>query len=197
MTAFLFLALWQIGNPKEWLVNVIFVSLLTVMAFIDLDTMEIPDGLSLGGMIMGLLLACISQKPLLSVAPEMLKTWTSVSAAFRGALMGSSLLLWIAIFGEKLCGRDAVGFGDIKLMGCIGAFIGTQGAVFAIFGGSFLGMFFLIPYILYDHFHHGKSWTKVTPVPFGPFLSLGAVVYILGAHRLIDFYVGRCFFLKC
>jgi leader peptidase (prepilin peptidase)/N-methyltransferase len=110
--------------------------------------------------------------------------------------MGSSLLLWIAIFGEKLCGREAVGFGDIKLMGCIGAFIGTQGAVFAIFGGSLLGMLILAPYILYSHHQRGKPWTLLTQIPFGPFLSLGAIAYVLGAHRLMNFYVERCFFLK-
>jgi leader peptidase (prepilin peptidase)/N-methyltransferase len=194
MTAFLFLALWRVGSPREWFVNAIFVSLLVVMSCIDLDTMEIPDGLSLGGLVLGLVLACFIPRPLLSSVSGI--SWMSFGIALRGALMGSSLLLWIAIFGEKCCGREALGFGDIKLMGCIGAFLGTQGAVFAIFGGSFLGVLILIPYILHSHFRYGKSWTMTTPVPFGPFLSLGAIAYVLGAHRIMDFYVERCPFLK-
>ncbi|MDR0445003.1 MAG: prepilin peptidase [Puniceicoccales bacterium] len=186
MMALLFLALWPMGSPMEWLKNAVFVSLLVVMSTIDLDTMEIPDGLSLGGLILGLIGACLVPNALLLPHAGV---WTSFVAAFRGALMGSALLLWIAILGEKLCGREALGFGDIKLMGCIGAFLGTQGAVFAIFGGSFLGMLLLLPYLLYSHYRHGKSWTLVTQIPFGPFLSLGAISYLLGAHRLMDFYL--------
>jgi prepilin signal peptidase PulO-like enzyme (type II secretory pathway) len=80
-------------------------------------------------------------------------------------------------------------------MGCIGAFLGTQGAVFAIFGGSLLGMLILAPYMLYSRYRHEKSWTWRTQVPFGPFLSLGAIAYVLVAHRFMDFYTERCSFL--
>jgi leader peptidase (prepilin peptidase)/N-methyltransferase len=189
MMALLFLILWYVGSPREWFVNAIFVSLLVVMSYIDLDTMEIPDGLSLGGLVLGLVLACFVPRPLLSSVSEI--SWMSFGIAMQGALMGSALLLWIAIFGEKLCGCEALGFGDIKLMGCIGAFLGTQGAVFAIFGGSLLGILILIPYILYSHHQRKKSWTLLTQIPFGPFLSLGAIAYVLGAHRIMNFYVER------
>jgi leader peptidase (prepilin peptidase)/N-methyltransferase len=185
LMALLFLALWETGNPREWAVNAPFVSLLVLLSGLDLDTMEIPDGLSLGGLFLGLLAAVLCPRALLSPHGG---TLASLAASFQGAMMGSGLLLWIAIFGEKLCGREALGFGDIKLMGCIGAFLGTQGAVFAIFGGSFLGMLVLVPYLLYSRYFQGKSWTRTTKIPFGPFLSLGAIAYILGAHRLMDFF---------
>jgi leader peptidase (prepilin peptidase)/N-methyltransferase len=190
LMALLFLALWETGSPREWAVNAPFVSLLILLSGIDLDTMEIPEGLSLGGLGLGFLAAVLCPRALLSPYGGALG---SLAAAFQGAMMGSALLLWIAIFGEKICGREALGFGDIKLMGCIGAFLGMRGAVFSIFGGSFLGMLGLLPYLLYSRYRQGKSWTRMTRVPFGPFLSLGAISYLLGAHRLMGFWVGRCF----
>ncbi|MDR2419991.1 MAG: hypothetical protein LBD40_01545, partial [Puniceicoccales bacterium] len=59
------------------------------------------------------------------------------------------------------------------------------------FGGSLLGTLILIPYILYSHHQRRKSWTLLTQIPFGPFLSLGAIAYVLGAYRIMDFYVER------
>jgi leader peptidase (prepilin peptidase)/N-methyltransferase len=196
MTACLFLVLWFLDTSREWGIHIVFVSLLIVMSYIDFDTMEIPDGLSLGGMIVGFIVACFYLQPLTPITSKAMCHVVSLGTSFQGAMMGSALLLWIAIFGEKLCGREALGFGDIKLMGCIGAFLGTRGAVFSIFGGSFLGMLILMPYILYSYFRYGKSWTLVTKIPFGPFLSLGAVAYLLGADHVMDFYMRRCSFLN-
>ncbi|MDV7398970.1 prepilin peptidase, partial [Arthrospira platensis SPKY1] len=61
-----------------------------------------------------------------------------------GGLIGSALLLWIALGAEAILRKEAMGFGDVKLLGAIGAFCGWQGAVFAIFGGAVLGMLGLL-----------------------------------------------------
>jgi len=190
LTALLFLALWSLNHsPQEWFVNVFLASLLIVVSCVDLDTMEIPDSLSLGGLLAGLAAALLCPRVLLSPHAGPLGCFM---AAFQGAMLGSALLLWIAIVGEKCCGREALGFGDVKLMGCIGAFLGTRGAVFAIFGGSFLGVLILLPYMLYSRCRHGRSWSRTTKIPFGPFLALGAISYLLGAQRIVDHYLGRC-----
>ena len=65
--------------------------------------------------------------------------------ALIGLLVGSALLYWIGAFAQIAFGRDALGEGDIKLLGCIGAFCGWKGAIFTIFGGAMLGTILLIP----------------------------------------------------
>ena len=56
-----------------------------------------------------------------------------------GLLVGSGLVLWIALLAEAVLKKEAMGFGDVKFVGAIGAFTGWQGAVFAVFGGAVIG----------------------------------------------------------
>ena len=62
-----------------------------------------------------------------------------------GILVGSGLLYWIGAVASRAFGRDALGEGDVKLLGCVGAFCGWKGAIFCIFGGAVLGTILLIP----------------------------------------------------
>ena len=65
--------------------------------------------------------------------------FSSGMESILGMLIGSALLYWIGAIAQIAFGREALGEGDVKLLGCIGAFCGWQGAVFAIFGGALLG----------------------------------------------------------
>ena len=72
-----------------------------------------------------------------------------------------------------------MGGGDIKLLAMIGAFCGITGVVFALVAGSIIGVIIGIPLMLVK----GKD-TKYA-IPFGPFLSLGALVYAMAGSELI------------
>jgi leader peptidase (prepilin peptidase)/N-methyltransferase len=121
-----------------------------------------------------------------------------------GLFVGSALVLWIALFAEALLRREAMGFGDVKYLGALGAFVGWKGAVFAMFGGAMLGcLWFILAY----------SWKKVTghnapaalpaatpegepaelgfgvQVPFGPMLGLASLIYFFWAHTQVDAYI--------
>ncbi len=137
------MAWWTLPLPVAvagWL----FIFLLVVGTFIDWDTMELPDFVTVGGAAAGIIVSFLV--PGLHLTPSTLATsllpqvesgvWSMLGAAF-----GSGMLLWIALFAEKLLRKEAMGFGDVVLMGAIGAFCGWQGAVFAIFGGSVIGGF--------------------------------------------------------
>jgi len=74
---------------------------------------------------------------------------------------------------------EGMGGGDIKLIGMIGAFCGIKGVIFTIISGSFLGTIFGIPAMLI------KGKDSKYAIPFGPFLSLGAVIYVFYGKMLI------------
>src|SRR6185312_6327148 len=81
--------------------------------------------------------------------------------ALQGLFVGSGLVLWILLISEAILKKEAMGFGDVKLAGAVGAFCGWQGAVFAMFGGAMIGTAWFVL---------SSVWQKVTgkPAPFAP-----------------------------
>jgi leader peptidase (prepilin peptidase)/N-methyltransferase len=147
--------------------------------------MTIPDRCTIGGANLG-----IFGSVLLSHFSRGNYIFCGGIASIRGMLLGSSTLLWIAVLAELILNREAIGFGDVKLMGCIGAFLGTKGAIFSIFGGTCLVMVTLLP--LWWFFNRRKSEVKFgSLLPFGPFLALGAISYLLFFKVTVDEYFAQ------
>jgi len=78
--------------------------------------------------------------------------------------------------------REAMGFGDVKFIGAIGAFLGWQAVLFTIFASSVVGCFFGVAAMI---IHRRKGGTVI---PFGPFLALGALIWLFGGKALWDWY---------
>jgi leader peptidase (prepilin peptidase)/N-methyltransferase len=183
--AILWLLLWKNSDPWEFLVYGVFFGLLIIASGIDFATMEIPDRCTIGGAILGILGSVV-----LAHFSKGNYIYFGGIAAIKGMLLGSSILLWIAIFAEIILNKEAIGFGDVKLMGCIGAFLGTKGAVFSIFGGSCLGMVTIFP--LWWLYNRRKNKIKLdSSLPFGPFLALGAMSYLLFFKAVFDEYCAQ------
>jgi leader peptidase (prepilin peptidase) / N-methyltransferase len=167
LTALLYVAVFQVtGIGLELFVGLLFVSVLIVVSFIDLDFRIIPDPLSLGGLLVGIGLAFF-------------RSGLSYVDALLGILVGGGLLWVIAFLYELARKQEGMGGGDIKLLAMIGAFCGVKGVFFSLVSGSLLGTMVGIPLMLIQH-----ADTKYA-LPFGPFLSAGAVLYVLAGERLI------------
>ena len=83
--------------------------------------------------------------------------------AIIGALIGAGLVYWIAALGEIIFRKPAMGEGDVKFVGFIGAFCGWQGAVFSMFGGALMGTVVLLPILLISRLYSkNKSAKKKT-----------------------------------
>jgi leader peptidase (prepilin peptidase)/N-methyltransferase len=78
--------------------------------------------------------------------------------------------------------REAMGFGDVKFMACIGAFIGWKGVIFTLFAGSVVGSL-----VGLAGFFLARDRTGVR-LPFGPFLAVGALISLFGGPRLFEWY---------
>jgi leader peptidase (prepilin peptidase)/N-methyltransferase len=99
-------------------------------------------------------------------------------ASLLGLLTGGMLFYLIAAVS-----RGGMGGGDIKLIAMIGAFLGWQGALFTIFSGALMGSLVGVMLMLL-----GRKGRK-DKVPFGPFLSGGAILFIFFGNDLIHWYL--------
>lgn len=188
LTAVLFVACWQVGGWPVGLVWMAFAGLMLPAAFIDLDTMELPDVFTIGGFLLGVVLNSLCPAALVGVAegPPIASHLLGLKASLVGAFVGSGAILWIALLGELAFRKEAMGFGDVKLMGAIGAFCGWEGSLFAIFGGSVIGCAALL---VCWPFMRGRGESLSRHVPFGPALVAGALLYLLGARPHVLAYI--------
>ncbi len=189
-TAFLFLGLWNAGGWPVGLVWILFAGLMIPAALIDLDTMEIPDRFSIGGFLLGLLFSALVPA-LHNVDPTgylVLDGIKGIIAGIEGAFIGSALVLWVELVAEAVLKKEAMGFGDVKLMGAIGAFCGWQGAVFAFFGGAVIGCLLLLVILPFMRKKPQADEDGGLRIPFGPSLALGGILYLLWAEPMVSAY---------
>jgi len=204
LTAALFVACWLAFPPGKALAGAVLCSIVICAHFIDHDHMIIPDVFTVGGAAAGLLLS-LALPSLHGQAHDyfMIASTRSGLEAVLGLFVGSALVLWIALFAEALLKREAMGFGDVKYLGALGAFVGWKGAVFAMFGGAMLGCVWFILALAWKK-TTGRAAPVALPaetpegqptelgfgvhVPFGPMLGLATLIYFFWAHRGVDAY---------
>ncbi len=201
LTAVLFYASWVMHPPVVAIIGFLFIAFLICSTFIDLDHMIIPDRFSIGGMLIGVLLSILFPSLQGIEGHPIIANIESGVHSIIGALIGAGLVYWIAVLGEIVFRKPAMGEGDVKFVGFIGAFCGWQGAVFAMFGGAFIGSLILLPVLLLGRiFGWGSSIESEaadgsdefvafgSQVPFGPMLAVGGLIYFLGFDRYVDAY---------
>ena len=101
-----------------------------------------------------------------------------------GAVAGWGLLWGVATLGTIAFKKEAMGFGDVKLLGAIGAFLGWQGVLFTVIISSLLGATVGITLMLVG----GRKLQS--RIPYGPYLSLAAVIWIFWGPRLWNVYLN-------
>ena len=162
----------RFGITAEGLIYFLFVITLLVVTFIDIDHRIIPDRITLPGI------------PVFFMASLAIPVPT-VTDAILGVLAGGGSLLLIAWGYSLVTGREGMGGGDIKLLAMIGALLGWQGVIFTIFISSAVGTLTGILGMI-----RSRKGMKLA-IPFGPFLSIGAIFYIFYGPALIDWYIRR------
>ncbi|MCB1124649.1 MAG: A24 family peptidase, partial [Verrucomicrobiae bacterium] len=162
---------------------------------IDLDHMIIPDRFSIGGLIVGIILSMVVPSLHgIEPGPGMLVAIQGMFVSMQGALIGSAIILWIMILAEVILKKEALGFGDVKLMGAIGAFCGWQGAFFALFGGAVLGTIAIAILQVVKLLRPKKQSEEKDEgligreIPFGPMLAAGSLLYFLILGHAADAY---------
>jgi leader peptidase (prepilin peptidase)/N-methyltransferase len=184
LTALAFLTLYNhYGLKYEFFIYAIFVSSLIIASFVDIKHRIIPDEISIGGTIVGFLLIAIKGFNLepfsFSVKPML--------DSFLGIIMGGGIIYLTGFLFDlvyfKLLKRppiqgetESMGGGDVKLLAMIGAFLGWQAALLTFFIAPFFGMIIGITNLIVKKEHL---------IPYGPFLSLAALVSLFWADKII------------
>lgn len=198
LTALLFLAAWFLLPAPKALVGFVWISILIAVTFIDLDHMLIPDRFSIGGLFAGIALSMVVPGLHgIEAGDPLMNGIQGLFTALRGALIGSAIILWIMILAEVVLKKEALGFGDVKLMGAIGAFCGWQGAIFALFGGAVLGtcaiMIMQLIRMITPKKKNADADTGMIgrEIPFGPMLAAGSLLYYLYFGPMVDWYFAQ------
>jgi len=172
LTGVIFLLLFfKYGLTPQTGFWIVFASALIAVSFIDLDHQIIPDIISIPGIV-------IFTSSTFFI-PEM-----TVLKSITGILAGGGILYAVALAYYLLKKEQGMGGGDIKLLAMIGAATGGTGVLFTLFAGSLLGTLAGGASIAL-----GKR-VKSQRIPFGPFLSAGAMIFLLWGEGIILWYFG-------
>ncbi len=167
--------------PAVLIFHLSFVALLVTATFIDYDLWVIPDEVTVTGMIAALAMGTLFP----SVRPDP-STAQTASAGFvvgiTGLLVGAGLTQGFRVVGSLVFRREAMGFGDVTLMGMIGAYLGWQAAILTFFLAAFIGLghaAWKIVRTVKKMLSRRKVTSADRELPFGPYLSMAAVVLLL------------------
>lgn len=147
----------------------LFCAALLVIIFIDIHHQIIPDVISLPGIVAGFIFSLLSDTV----------SWQS---SLIGLLLGGGVLYAVALAYAMLRKIDGMGGGDIKLLAMIGAWLGWQSLPFVILVSSATGS--IAGLIAMRSQRKGGQ----TRIPFGPFLSLAALLYTFFSEEILFFY---------
>jgi leader peptidase (prepilin peptidase)/N-methyltransferase len=173
LTGFLALALAvKFGLTVTALFWFAFTATLVVISFIDIDSQIIPDTISLPGIVV------------FASAPWFVPEIRFIDTAV-GILTGGGILYMVALFYYMLRKEEGMGGGDIKLLAMIGGAVGWKGVLFTLFVGSLLGAVGGIVIMVLTRLADIKL-----RIPFGPFLSAAAVLYVFFGKTLTHWYLG-------
>ena len=153
----------------------VFSALLVGLIFSDLEERILPDEMTLGGTLMGLVFAIFVPVP--DVTTDLLsflglsERLRSVGSSVLGAGLPAFFLWGGGWLYQKVRHREGLGLGDVKLIAMVGAFLGLQNALFTLILGSIAGSIVGYTYIKAT----GKD-ASTYELPFGTFLGLAALV---------------------
>jgi len=145
---------------------------LLIVSCIDLAHTIIPDAITLPGTVVGL-------------GTSLWLTPVGLRNAILGVLLGSGLFLLMAILSVVMLKREGMGGGDIKLIAMLGAFLGWHAVLVTIFLAAVLGASVGLALILL------RRKGRREPLPFGPFLALGALLAMVWGDTILTWYVSH------
>ena len=192
LTAGIFVIAWTAYGPTPRFIKcVIFSMLLVVIIFTDLLERTIPRAITVFGMSSGLFFSFLvpvddrlSGWILEKLGLDAPRVMASVLGAAAGALFGAGLFYAVGELFSRLRGKQALGFGDVMLMGMVGTFLGVSLTYVTILLGSVLGTFVAgTLYVTSAHFRRGYLW------PYGSFLAAAGLYVGLGGQALLEAYL--------
>jgi leader peptidase (prepilin peptidase) / N-methyltransferase len=198
LTGLLFAAVaWHDGLSFALAFDLAFVAAILALIFIDAEHMILPNAITYPGILFALLTrilvpylagpAHFDDLPQLLTFFPALPVWlVSLIGAAMGALAGGGSLWLMGFAWEKLRGVEAMGFGDVKMMLMVGAFLGWRLTILTILLGALSGSIGGIMVMM----RRGSRNLQMM-LPFGIFLGIGSIVSLLLGSRIIAWYASQ------
>jgi len=152
-----------------YLAHMAFISALFVATVVDFKFLIIPDVISIPGAVIAVIVS-VAFPQLHGVAGSSHPHIAALLQSLFGAAVGAGVIYAMGVGGKAVFGKEAMGFGDVKLMALIGAFLGWQMTLVVVVFSAFLGTVYGVIYL---------ALTGNDKIPYGPFLSAGAVITLI------------------
>ena len=162
------LAYLKFGLTVEIIIPLTFMSMLLIIIVSDIEYMIIPDEILI---FFGILLI---------IEIFIIEGWLEVVHALLGGTLAFLSMMALKIFGDHIFAKESMGGGDVKLLFFLGLCMELKNALFSIFVGAILGLPISLLIL------HVK---KTNIIPFGPFLSLAAIIIVLSGFGLNELLV--------
>jgi leader peptidase (prepilin peptidase) / N-methyltransferase len=199
LTAALFVAVaWHDGMGVRLPFDLVFVSALLALVFIDAEHMILPNVITYPGIVFALVarlaIPFLTRTPHFDDLPSLINgpfegmpIWVaSLGGAVIGALAGGGSLWLMGWIWERLRGVEAMGLGDVKMMFMVGAYLGWRLTILTIFvgvlSGSIIGVLLMA---------RQRERNMQMLLPFGIFLGLGAIASLLFGSQVVNWYAGQ------
>lgn len=168
LTGLIFLVLFlKFDIGMDFFFYLFFFCSLIVISGIDFLRQDIFDITVIPGIIIGLIFQLLNG---------------NIKAALIGLFFGGGLILLIRAIGGLVYKKEVMGLGDVYLTAMIGAFVGFPFILVTIFfaalTGSIMGIFYLV----------STKQDRESPIPFGPFLSIGGAVVVLFHNQVVEMF---------
>ena len=165
------------------------IALMIVGSMIDFDHKLLPDFVTVGGMVLGVLYHGVLSLALFFNPPahSIIRLFDySIIHSLLGLAFGFGLLWLIRFFGSKAFGREAMGMGDVFLMGAVGALFGPVAALFALVVSSVFGSAVGVGMVALSKTKFGRF----VEIPYGPYICLGCLCWMFFGPQLVSAYLG-------
>ncbi len=180
------LSVWHFGLSLTALRVGIAATILLGVMMTDLSHYVIPDGFTLTGFLVGILM------PLVAMVVGEVGPFAGPWDALVGACAGAGLIAIVGWLGEIAFGKEAMGQGDVTLMAMIGAMVGPGRSFLTIFIGSGIGaVVYLLVVLPIGLLRAKRSGSEFEPplVPFGVFLAPAGMIALLWGDQLLAAYL--------
>ena len=169
-TAIAFVLAWRAFGPTPLFASrLVFLCALIVLAATDLRERLLPNVVTLPGIAAGLAFS-------LAAPPGPV-------SALLGVVLGALVPFLVGEAYYRLRGIEGLGFGDVKMLAMIGAFLGAPLALLTLFAASMLGVVVGLPLIV-------LTGNSRYPLPFGTLLAAAAIAAAFGGQRVVEWYSG-------
>ena len=178
----------------------IWISLMIVGSLVDFDHQLLPDFTTIGGMVLGVIVNLAVTIVNWILLPHIANDGQSVVVGVEGLIryisypifwslsglaFGFGLLWLVRFFGSKAFKREAMGMGDVFLMGAVGALFGPVAVLVTLILSSVFGSIVGLSAVALSKTRLGRF----TEIPYGPYICLGCLVWMFWGPELVNAYM--------